>query len=155
MIQYNEVMSRTFFDPIDGDVLMDVLHQAQHGASLGDIARQTGLSLRTIHRIVHGHGVSGPRILPLRKCYNCSVDTRGHRKKSLCPACRKAHYRAQSSACLAVRKAIAIGMLRAPSKLRCLDCGAQAENYDHRDYSKPLDVVPVCRGCNIKRGPAM
>lgn len=35
----------------------------------------------------------------------------------------------------------------------CVDCGKRAQVYDHRDYTKPLDVVPVCRGCNNKRGP--
>ena len=36
--------------------------------------------------------------------------------------------------------------------LDCADCGAEAIGYDHRDYSKPLDVDPVCYGCNAKRG---
>ena len=37
----------------------------------------------------------------------------------------------------------------------CVDCGARASCYDHRDYNKPLDVDPVCRSCNYKRGPAI
>jgi len=36
----------------------------------------------------------------------------------------------------------------------CTDCGAQARDYDHRDYARPLDIEPVCRRCNQKRGPA-
>lgn len=36
----------------------------------------------------------------------------------------------------------------------CTDCGAAAEHYDHRDYARPLDVEPVCRACNVHRGPA-
>lgn len=36
----------------------------------------------------------------------------------------------------------------------CVDCGKRATQYDHRDYSKPLDVKPVCRSCNLYRGPA-
>ncbi len=36
----------------------------------------------------------------------------------------------------------------------CVDCGAPARDYDHRNYDNPLDVVPVCRRCNIRRGPA-
>lgn len=36
---------------------------------------------------------------------------------------------------------------------KCVDCGAQAKDYDHREYLKPLQVVPVCRGCNLRRGP--
>lgn len=38
---------------------------------------------------------------------------------------------------------------------KCLDCGSQAVDYDHRDYNFPLVVEPVCRSCNIKRGPAI
>ena len=36
----------------------------------------------------------------------------------------------------------------------CVDCGQRAFHYDHRYYSRPLDVVPVCRTCNHLRGPA-
>ena len=39
--------------------------------------------------------------------------------------------------------------------LFCADCGGKPYGYEHRDYSKPLDVVPICRKCNIKRGPAI
>jgi len=41
------------------------------------------------------------------------------------------------------------------SKIQCVDCGELARDYDHRDYMKPLDVEPVCRVCNIKRGSAL
>lgn len=34
----------------------------------------------------------------------------------------------------------------------CVDGAAPATCYDHRDYKKPLDVVPVCNSCNAKRG---
>jgi hypothetical protein len=44
------------------------------------------------------------------------------------------------------------GLPRA-STLKCLDCGAPAAAYDHRDYDKPLEVEPVFRKCNVKRGP--
>lgn len=37
---------------------------------------------------------------------------------------------------------------------KCVDCGLPAEHYDHRYYGKPLEVEPVCRICNIRRGPA-
>lgn len=39
--------------------------------------------------------------------------------------------------------------------IRCVDCGAIATEYDHRDYSRPLDVDPVCSSCNKLRGPAV
>jgi hypothetical protein len=54
-----------------------------------------------------------------------------------------------------VAKAIKEGKLRPVKEFICVDCGKQATDYDHRDYNKPLDVVPVCRSCNVKRGPAI
>ena len=36
----------------------------------------------------------------------------------------------------------------------CVDCGRPARHYDHRYYTKPLDVEPVCASCNVKRGSA-
>jgi hypothetical protein len=38
--------------------------------------------------------------------------------------------------------------------IRCVDCGNPATEYDHRDYARPLDVQPVCHGCNTRRGSA-
>ena len=54
-----------------------------------------------------------------------------------------------------VSKAIARGDLEKPALFKCEDCGKRASEYDHRDYNKPLDVVPVCRSCNHWRGPAI
>lgn len=55
-----------------------------------------------------------------------------------------------------VKKAIKDGEIHAIStETLCVDCGKPARDYDHRYYSKPLDVVPVCRACNQKRGPAL
>ena len=51
-----------------------------------------------------------------------------------------------------VARAKKSGKLKPLSELKCVDCGAQAVHYDHRDYQKPLDVEPVCQACNIKRG---
>ena len=59
---------------------------------------------------------------------------------------REAHYQ--------VARAIRSGDLLHPSHFACADCGGPSIHYDHRDYSKPLEVVPVCRRCNYKRGPA-
>jgi hypothetical protein len=56
----------------------------------------------------------------------------------------------------AVQYAVKIGKL--PNLkvefVKCSDCDKRATRYDHRDYSKPLDVVPVCHGCNLLRGAA-
>jgi hypothetical protein len=53
---------------------------------------------------------------------------------------------------LAVRKAILSGELAHPTTLSCVDCGMRASEYEHRDYGRPLDVVPICGPCNTKRG---
>ena len=37
----------------------------------------------------------------------------------------------------------------------CTDCDGIATEYDHRDYSRPLDVEPVCGSCNKRRGTAI
>jgi len=37
----------------------------------------------------------------------------------------------------------------------CVDCGARATGYDHRDYRKPLEIEPVCQSCNYHRGPGL
>jgi len=55
----------------------------------------------------------------------------------------------------AVAKAIKAGDLERPGKFKCVDCGTQATEYDHRDYSQPLTVDPVCRRCNLRRGSAI
>lgn len=55
----------------------------------------------------------------------------------------------------AVAAAVYCGSIPKLSGLSCVDCGSQAHEYDHRDYSKPLDVDPVCRSCNRQRGHAL
>lgn len=56
-----------------------------------------------------------------------------------------------------VRAAIADGLI--PSLIDgntpCTDCGKPADRYDHRNYAEPLNVDPVCAGCNALRGPAV
>jgi predicted Zn-ribbon and HTH transcriptional regulator len=41
---------------------------------------------------------------------------------------------------------------RITKSTRCVDCGRKATGYEHRDYNKPLSVVPICSSCNIRRG---
>lgn len=57
--------------------------------------------------------------------------------------------------CSEVAKAIRAGALQPPRSFACVDCGAQAIEYDHRDYNRPLMVDPVCRSCNLRRGQAI
>ncbi len=60
--------------------------------------------------------------------------------------------RRRARAAFAVRSAVLSGRLPHPSFLRCADCDADAQCYDHRDYRRPLDVWPVCYSCDAKRG---
>lgn len=60
---------------------------------------------------------------------------------------KQAHYE--------VARAIRLGNLPHPSKFVCVDCNVPAIEYDHRDYAQPLAVDPVCRRCNLRRGPAI
>lgn len=55
---------------------------------------------------------------------------------------------------VAVSLAIRTGKLKPAHLFNCADCGSKASQYEHRDYSKPLDVDPVCPRCNRLRGPA-
>lgn len=55
----------------------------------------------------------------------------------------------------AVSAAIKAGKIPHPQSLQCFDCDNPAYAYEHRDYRKPLDVQPVCQGCNNRRGPAL
>lgn len=60
----------------------------------------------------------------------------------------------RSRAGIMVAVAKRAGHLLPASRLHCSDCGAAACDYDHRDYNDPLNVEPVCRGCNLRRGYA-
>lgn len=71
------------------------------------------------------------------------------------PYVRQSVLNGREAAMAAVAKAIRSGGLAHPSELECADCGATATEYDHRDYNQPLNVDPVCRRCNLNRGPAI
>ena len=50
-----------------------------------------------------------------------------------------------------IRYRIRIGKLLKPSLCICTDCGKSAEDYHHTDYSKPLNVIPLCKPCHRSR----
>ncbi len=50
-----------------------------------------------------------------------------------------------------VRDAIREGILLPVSQCVCQDCGVTACDYHHENYLLPLDVVPLCRYCHIRR----
>ena len=109
-----------------------------------------------------------PGQLVRMKCSACGIETmgRGATKHSRCDSCREAGRRGVllgskrdniggARAMAAVSAAIQDGFLARPATCVCVDCGAQAQQYDHRDYRRPLEVEPVCRSCNKLRGPAI
>ena len=61
----------------------------------------------------------------------------------------------QAQAASKVNRAVKKGILPHISTLICVDCGKTAQCYEHRDYNKPLEVVPTCKSCNTRRGPAI
>ena len=91
-----------------------------------------------------------------RLCECCGVADISARTKGAryCLQCRNsgrarwAMRRSHSVVAIAVK----CHRLAPPTQFACVDCGGPANQYDHRDYSRPLDVVPVCRDCNFKRG---
>ena len=98
-------------------------------------------------------------------CAHCGAGqmVMGAAKPFYCDACRDAHAPLGSSffgtggpyAIGLVNRSIQRGEIPPASEFACADCSGPASQYDHRDYNKPLDVVPVCRHCNMVRGPAI
>lgn len=89
-----------------------------------------------------------------RVCCYCGELTRRHYHARYCWACFYARQPFVVTAVRAVLKAARCGQLQSVLGKLCADCLAPASAYDHRDYSRPLAIDPVCRSCNIRRGPA-
>lgn len=70
-----------------------------------------------------------------------------------CRECQRQKEPYISEAKKAVYKALKNGELAPPWLFFCVDCGKPATVWEHRDYGKPLDVEPCCKGCNTRRGP--
>ena len=99
------------------------------------------------------------RVIADRECLKCGGDN-SRSSGPYCIDCRNQRQaemasirsRASSAVTAAVRRG-ALRNLRA-DHIPCVECGKRATTYDHRDYSKPLEVDPVCRRCNRIRPPA-
>lgn len=90
-----------------------------------------------------------------QRCYDANISHRDVSARFCFPcAAMKAVDSGAQAAQKAVGAAIRRGELPPASTLDCADCSKPARCYDHRDYGKPLDVQPVCRSCNRRRGPA-
>lgn len=107
-----------------------------------------------------------PGSLVRAKCGCCgAVEPARGAANYRCRACRLAglrvyhrrhdYFLGKDDAGSAVSSAIRSGLLPSPRGLVCADCSGPAVEYDHRDYNKPTEVAPVCRSCNLKRGPAI
>lgn len=87
-------------------------------------------------------------------CIDCGKQ-KERRRASRCWPCTQHYDKWMHAANRAITRARARGLIGAASEQQCVDCGRQAFDWDHRDYTKPLHVEPVCRSCNGKRGPAL
>lgn len=96
---------------------------------------------------------------PEKTCQFCGVKFKALNSQA-CEPCRMARHiysRFGSGRYLAgaeVAKARAKNSIPSPREFKCVDCGGRATEYDHRNYDEPLNVSPVCRGCNARRGSA-
>lgn len=90
------------------------------------------------------------------KCIDCGKKNESVSALTLrCQKCRWKLYDIRVMAINAVANAVRKGEIPAAKTLVCVDCEGRATEYDHRDYRKPLEVAPVCRPCNQRRGPAV
>jgi hypothetical protein len=78
----------------------------------------------------------------------------GSTDKINCVMCESLRDDARRAALKKVHAEVKAGRLPHPTTLKCVDCGDHAMGYEHRSYSKPLEVEPICHSCNSLRGPA-
>lgn len=88
-------------------------------------------------------------------CLICESANIGYARQCYCDGCAWVAARIQMAAISKVGRAVRHGEIPKATALICVDCGDRAKVYDHRDYTKPLEVEAVCVGCNIRRGPAL
>ena len=50
-----------------------------------------------------------------------------------------------------VRREVILNNIPPASEMTCADCGKTAKHYHHKDYLKPLDIVPLCVSCHLYR----
>jgi hypothetical protein len=98
----------------------------------------------------------------IKLCPVCDQQYIAGSRAKMCDPCdevlrreRAAYWKLQQTAAARLAKAIRQREILHPTAYTCVDCGQPAECYDHRDYTKPLDVAPVCKACNVNRGHAV
>jgi hypothetical protein len=145
------------------------LELARAGVCITEIGRRTGYTVAGLRFLFTRHGVKAepptkqarneaaqrPSMGP-RLCECCGERDISDRpaKARYCLPCRNSGLviHMQQRAHNYVAALVKAGLLKKISDCVCVDCGAQAEEYDHRDYFKPADIEPVCRDCNAARG---
>lgn len=114
---------------------------------------------RSLHVISAKPRNTNPSPYWLKKCEVCGAEDLMTHQTRLCHDCSVAQFRRMqkvgAKAHGLVKKAVREGKLpRLDGSVLCVDCGAPALVYDHRSYEQPLDVQPVCKPCNWRRGPS-
>lgn len=90
------------------------------------------------------------------ECISCTrTELRNYSGALFCYECQGQRAIEQDRAIKAVGAAVKRGFLPRAAECVCEDCNAPAQHYDHRDYTEPLEVDPVCARCNTRRGPAL
>jgi len=87
----------------------------------------------------------------MKNCASCGDVLKGMAFRHYCNECRPKVRALQAE----VQNKVASLGLPPASQFVCVDCGKPAKAYDHRFYSMPAEVEPVCHACNHKRGPAL
>lgn len=88
-------------------------------------------------------------------CHGCKEEYESGWAHQFCHECYTPHLKHAQRAIAENAKRIRRGEIPKAAELICVDCGKQASVYDHRSYFEPLKVDPVCRTCNMSRGPAL
>lgn len=88
-------------------------------------------------------------------CTGCGRSLRGqHHSTRYCLPCADHVDRIKRSAYARLGWAIRTGAFPDWRGQKCHACEAPAIGYEHRDYSQPFDVRPICKSCNWALGPA-
>ena len=145
----------------------------KQGLSLADIGAHFECSRQRVHQILKPLGISRPggreyrapvvrhvkyRATSMIKfdCLRCGKPTVRPCQafQHLCVRCSGEHYYEGDRARARLGAAVKSGKISPAHTKMCVDCGYQAQVHDHRDYTKPLEVDPVCKSCNGYRGMA-
>ena len=94
--------------------------------------------------------------MSMADCPGCGRTTeRRMRNSPYCHPCVTIFHEESLRCSRLITAAVKVGAMKRAKEFGCVDCGSPARCYDHRDYTRPFDVQPVCDRCNNKRGHAV